>query len=165
MHSIGIYHARHLGTSTFTLPGSLALMALDWPWCGPAGVALMALGWLCRRCLCGRRGAWPHRPSLCLASVPGGRPGTRQHRALLCLPGPVLMALGWVWRHAWSRLPPLSLRLFAWALRLVTWTLLMALGWLWWLCHAELCRTVTLSHTQISHTQLCRIQLLFTHNL
>ena len=73
-----------------------------------AGVALMALGWLWRCAWSAmalwRRGVLRGRRvhfetsafTLC------GRRGTWRHRLLLCVAGVALMALGWLWRRAWS---------------------------------------------------------------
>ena len=80
-----------------------------------ASVALMALGWLwwalgCRRCrrrcLCGKRGAWWHRPSLCVAGVALGDIG-----------------LHFVWQawHLWQWAGSGGSRLSPWTPRLLVW--------------------------------------------
>ena len=43
-----------------------------------------------------------------------GRHGTWRHRLLLCVAGVALMALGWLWRHAWSSGGTVAPRRFAW---------------------------------------------------
>ena len=60
------WQAWHLATWTSTLRGRRGTYG--------AGLALVArLGWIWRcgrrRCLCGRRGTWRHRASLCVAGV------------------------------------------------------------------------------------------------
>ena len=117
-------------------------------------VAGQALGWLWWRAwvplspdrrgrLCGRRGTWRHPVSCGVAGVAlgdidlhfvwqarhlvastftlCGRRGTWRHRPSLCVSGQALMALGWLWWHAWVPLSPWSPRLFVWqAWRLAT---------------------------------------------
>ena len=130
----------------------------------------------------GRRGAWSHPSSFCVAGV-------------------ALMALGWLWWRAWTRLVAgdsaqlceagvalgdIHLR-FVWqvwqAWHLVTSTFVLrgrrgtwrhppsfcveglalrALGWLWWRA-SYLCHTPPLSHN-IFRTQLCNTPS-FTHHL
>ena len=94
----------------------------------------MALGWLwwrlgpvsrpCRRgTLRGRRGAWRHPPSLCVAGVALG-----DIDPPLCVAGVALMALGWLWWRAWWQAWRLATSTFF----CVAGVALMALGWLWW---------------------------------
>ena len=79
-----VWQAWHLATSTFTLLGRRGTYG--------TGLALVArLVLVCRRCrrscLCGKRGTWGHRPSLCVAGV-------------------ARMALGWLWWRAWVPFAP-----------------------------------------------------------
>ena len=88
--------------------------------------------------LCGRRGAWQHRPSLCVAgvalmalgwlwwrawlqlfleestSILCGRPDAWRHRPSLCVASVALMVLGWLWWHAWFPFVAEEARLFVW---------------------------------------------------
>ena len=103
-----VWSASRLVTSTRSLRGR----------CGAygAGLALVArFGPVCHRgrrgCLCGRRGTWSCL-SPCTPRLLCGRRGT--WRRAFCEAGLGLMALGWLWWHAWVPLSPCSPRLFVW---------------------------------------------------
>ena len=122
-----VWQALHLVTSTFTLCGRHGTWKQRPSLC-VAGVALIALGWLwwhawvpfdavvaaavCVAGIC-RRGTWRHRADIDLHCVWQalhlvtstftlcGRHGTWRQRPSLCVAGVALMALGWLWWHAW----------------------------------------------------------------
>ena len=109
-----VWQAWHLTTSIVTLRGRRGTYG--------TGLALAARlvshGAVTPRRFAWQRGTLWHLPSLCVAGVAlcdiyvrstvtlCGRRGTWWYGLLLCVTGRALMALGWLWRRAWSAMAP-----------------------------------------------------------